>query len=86
MCSLVPSRFTTMTAIVAGYILLLVVVCPATPTPVAVSKGKQVDIALAAVPVLAALVHQPVVTAEHPLEVLAVAAPDRLALTCSRLC
>ncbi len=72
--------------IVAGYILLLVVVCPATPTPVAVSKGKQVDIALAIAPLPVVPVSAVLVPSDLPEDVVAVPAPDRLALTCSRLC
>lgn len=81
-----PGRFTTLVAILAGYALLIVVVCPATPTPIAVSKGKQADLAVAVAPLLTALAPAHTASLKPRSEASPLAAPNVLALTCTRLC
>ena len=78
-------------AILAGCILLFVVVCPITPTPIAVPGGKALSVQVPAVAMAAMAILLPVNSElalwnALPIERLSASSTSIVDLTCARLC
>lgn len=83
-------QWVSIVSVLAAYVMLVVLVCPAIPTPLYLSNGKSTSVtSMIAVPAVAFALQVRFIPADLlpvPGESIAPRSADLLAITCTRLC